>query len=215
MDLSVEAEAFGAPVTFSDHEIPMVSGRHIHDRDSIRGLAVPAVGKARTGEYVKAAAMAAKAVVHKPVFGGMIGPYSLAGRLFDMTEIMMLILIDPDAAHALLKKCASFLIDYACAYKLSGASGIVIAEPAAGLLSADSCMEFSSVYIKQIVDAVQDEKFIVILHNCGNTVPLSTGNAIDRKYGIPFWQCCGYDGYSTANSKKCVGIWQSGSCWNF
>ena len=44
-----------------------------------------------------------------------------------------------------------------------------MAEPAAGLLSNDGCMEFSSKYIKQIVDAVQDELFMVVLHNCGNT----------------------------------------------
>ena len=43
-----------------------------------------------------------------------------------------------------------------------------MAEPAAGLLSNDDCMEYSSVYVKQVVEAVQDENFTVILHNCGN-----------------------------------------------
>ncbi|HVN47942.1 MAG TPA: uroporphyrinogen decarboxylase family protein [Bacteroidota bacterium] len=182
MDLSVEAESFGSPIKFNDGEIPTVSGRLIKSTEEIQSLSVPQVGTARTGEYIRAASVAASRVTTKPVFGGMIGPYSLAGRLFDMTEMMMLILTDPDAAHELLKKCTAFLIDYARAYKLAGAAGIVIAEPAAGLLSADSCMDFSSVYVKQIVDAVQDETFIIILHNCGNTVPLvpsmlTTGSA--------------------------------------
>ena len=35
-------------------------------------------------------------------------------------------------------------------------------------MSNDGCSEFSSKYIKEIVDAVQDDTFIVILHNCGN-----------------------------------------------
>ena len=44
-----------------------------------------------------------------------------------------------------------------------------MAEPAAGLLSNDDCRTFSSQYVKRIVERVQDEHFIVILHNCGNT----------------------------------------------
>lgn len=197
MDLSVEAEAFGSPIKFSDDEIPTVSDRLLQALESIQSLSVPNVGTARTGEYVKAAATAVRRVKNKPVFGGMIGPYSLAGRLFDMTEMMMLILTDPDAAQELLKKCTAFLSDYARAYKQAGADGIVIAEPAAGLLSADTCMDFSSVYVKQIVDAVQDDTFIVILHNCGNTVPLVPsmltteckgfhfGNAVDMMDILP------------------------------
>ena len=44
----------------------------------------------------------------------------------------------------------------------------MISEPAAGLLPNDDCKAFSSVYVKRIVDAVQDDDFAVILHNCGN-----------------------------------------------
>lgn len=46
--------------------------------------------------------------------------------------------------------------------------GVVIAEPAAGLLSGEGCLEFSSNYIQQIVEKVQDDNFMIILHNCGN-----------------------------------------------
>ena len=44
-----------------------------------------------------------------------------------------------------------------------------MAEPAAGLLSDDDCRTFSSQYVRKVVEEVQDESFIVILHNCGNT----------------------------------------------
>ena len=37
-----------------------------------------------------------------------------------------------------------------------------------GLLSNEDCQEYSTVYVRQIVEAVQDENFAVILHNCGN-----------------------------------------------
>ena len=48
MDLSVEAECFGATVSISDDEVPTVKGRLINDMDEAEALAVPAVGDKRT-----------------------------------------------------------------------------------------------------------------------------------------------------------------------
>ena len=70
---------------------------------------------------------------------------------------------------ALLDKCTAFLIDYCKALKATGVAGVVMAEPAAGLLSNEDHQMYATPYIKQIVDAVQDDDFTVILHNCGNT----------------------------------------------
>lgn len=96
--------------------------------------------------------------------------------------------------HTTLEKATQFLLAYIQEYKKIGAHGVVMAEPAAGLLSPDLCGEFSSPYIKKIVDAVQDDEFIVIYHNCGPAVTkmvpqlLETGaaayhfgNAVDMK----------------------------------
>jgi Uroporphyrinogen-III decarboxylase len=197
MDLSVEAEAFGAKVTFNIDEVPSVKGRLIHDLTSIKKLQIPQVGDYRTGEYIKAAAIASERIKSKPVFGGIIGPYSLAGRLYGITEIMTLILSDPENAHQLVTKCYQFLCKYALAYKRKGVNGIIIAEPAAGLLHSEACDEFSSKYINKIVDYVQDDEFMVILHNCGNTEHLVTsmistgsmgyhfGNAVDMLKILP------------------------------
>lgn len=197
MDLSVEAEAFGSPVKFSDNEVPAVSARIVTDEETANSLKVPKVGDGRTMVYLRAAELMAKNIKDRPVFGGEIGPFSLAGRLLDMTEIMVQAMIEPEMVHTVLKKCTSFLVEYAKAFKNVGANGIIIAEPASGLLSPEMCTEFSSKYVKQIVDAVQDESFMVILHNCGNTkalVPslLSTGsmgyhfgNAVDMVDIIP------------------------------
>ena len=102
------------------------------------------------------------------VFGGCIGPYSLAGRLFDMTEIMMAIYTEPETALLLLDKCTRFITQYCRAIKDCGSAGVIIAEPAAGLLSNEDCMQYSSVFVKRIVEEVQDSHFAVILHNCGN-----------------------------------------------
>ena len=197
MDLSVEAEAFGSRIIFSTHEIPTVSKQLINSFSEIDHLVIPATGQGRTGENLKAASLAVQQITDRPVFGGIIGPFSLAGRLIDISEMMTGILIDPDGARSLLDICTSFLKNYARHFKDIGADGIVIAEPAAGLLAPEECHEFSSGYVKMIVDYVQDENFMVILHNCGNTLSLVNsmlttgsagfhfGNAVDLAEILP------------------------------
>ena len=169
MDLTVEAEAFGSTIVFPENEVPSVSGRLLADESAIDSLEIPALNKGRIAQYLKANMLAAKNITDRPVFAGCIGPYSLAGRLYDMSEIMMLIYINPEAAAQLLRKCSDFILRYCMALKATGVAGVIMAEPAAGLLSNEDCQSFSSAYIKTIVDKVQDDNFMVVLHNCGNT----------------------------------------------
>lgn len=183
MDLSVEAEAFGSRIRFQEDEVPAVEGRIVETLEEAEALQVPPVGAARTGIYIDAIRKAKQLIQDRPVFAGVIGPYSLAGRLIDVTEIMYACFDDPDMVHAVLEKTTEFLIRYCLAYKEAGADGVVMAEPLAGLLNASMSEEFSCDYVKRIVDAVQSDDFIVIYHNCGNAVPrmmdeiLSTGSA--------------------------------------
>ena len=171
MDLSLEAECFGAKIVVSDEEVPTVKGRIVNDMDEAEALAVPAVGSGRTQIYLDAIKKASAEITDRPVLAGMIGPFSLAARLLDVTEIMMDCYDDPDMVHLVLEKVTEFLCEYAKAYKAAGANGIVMAEPVAGLLSPSLEEEFGSPYVKKIVDAVQTDDFAVIYHNCGDNVP--------------------------------------------
>lgn len=169
MDLSVEAEAFGSNIRFEAMEVPAVTNIIVHNEDEARTLAVPSVGAGRTGTYVEAIRIAAERITDRPVFAGMIGPFSLSGRLVGVSEAMLYCYDEPEMVHMVLEKATEFLTGYALAYKNAGASGIVMAEPLAGLLSPALARQFSNPYIKRIIDAVQDENFIVIYHNCGES----------------------------------------------
>ena len=171
MDLSVEAECFGATISFSDDEVPTVKGNLINDEAAADALQVPTVGSARSAIYIESIRRAAEIITDRPIFAGIIGPFSLAARLISVSEIMMDCYDEPDMVHTVLDKATDFLIEYAKAYKSSGAHGIIMAEPVAGLLSPTLEAEFSAPYVKKIVDAVQDEEFILIYHNCGDNVP--------------------------------------------
>lgn len=186
MDLSVESEAFGAQIKFAEHETPTVIGQLIPDQSAAEALKIPDIGAGRTSVYLEAARLATSAISNRPVFGCHIGPFSMSGRLCDMNSIFMKLLNDPGTVHVVLEKCTRFLTDYARAYKAAGVQGIVIAEPAAGLISPAHCDEFSSRYVKQIVDAVQDESFMVVLHNCGNTKKLIPSMLSTNAQGFHF-----------------------------
>ncbi len=168
MDLSVEAEAFGSEIKVSDDEVPTVIGAMVTNEAEAEALPVPTVGAGRTGKYIEAIRQACTLITDRPVFAGMIGPFSLAGRLMEVTEALVNCYTEPEMVHTVMKKATAFLIEYAKAYKAVGAAGVVMAEPLTGLLSPTMGEEFSEPYVKEIIDAVQDDSFLVIYHNCGN-----------------------------------------------
>ena len=170
MDLSVEAEAFGAQVRFTADEIPAVIGQLVSDEGEADALEVPSMDAGRVSVFVDAVKMAREKITDKPLLAGMIGPYSLAGRLMDVTEIMYTCYDEPETVHKVLEKATDFLIAYGQAMKDAGADGIMMAEPLAGILSPDMAEEFSMPYVKRIIDALQTDDFALIYHNCGNSV---------------------------------------------
>ena len=170
MDLSIEAEAFGATARYSDEDVPAIVGQLVEDEEGANALAVPAANAGRCGIAPEVIAKLKAKGVKKPVYGGMIGPFSLAGRLMDVTEVMFLMMDEPDMVKIVLEKATEFLISYGRAIKTAGADGLFMAEPLAGVVSPDGLAEFSAPYVKRIVAALQDEKFPVIYHNCGTNV---------------------------------------------
>ncbi len=198
MDLSVEAEAFGAEIVYYGHDVPTVRKGIIDDIFDAESITVPSVKDGRAPICIEGIRQAKKEILDVPVFCGVIGPYSLAGRLFDMTELMMECYDSPDEVKILLSKATEFIIAYIKEFKKSGADGVIMAEPAAGLLSPSLSAEFSVPFVKEIFDAVNDEDFVICYHNCGDAVKdmakdIATlgadiyhfGNAINLKDIIP------------------------------
>jgi uroporphyrinogen decarboxylase len=166
MDLSAEAETFGCEIRMSATEVPTVIGRRVTGRSDLETLPAPKPGDARTAVHLESARLIKKAVV-SPILGCMIGPFSLAGRIFGVSEALEATASDPDIMLALLEKVVAFQIGYATAFRETGISGVLVAEPAAGLLSPAGLGRFSAPFVKRIVEEAQTRDFTVILHNCG------------------------------------------------
>ena len=65
-------------------------------------------GACRTGLYLDAIKKAAGLITDRPVFAGVIGPFSLAARLLDVTEVMIDCYEEPDMVHIVLDKVTQF-----------------------------------------------------------------------------------------------------------
>jgi uroporphyrinogen decarboxylase len=167
MDLSVEGGEFGASIMMTEHEIPSVTGRLVTDEAEIEQLPVPRVGAGRSAVYLEAVRRLAALPGRPPVLAGMIGPFSLAARLFGVGEALAETIERPAMLQALIAKAAAFLTAYAEAFKQAGAAGVIVAEPTAGLISPRAAAEFSSAPLHRLIAAVATGQFEVILHNCG------------------------------------------------
>lgn len=166
MDLSVEAEAFGCSIALSDSEVPTVTGRLVTSLEQADRLSVPHPGEGRTGVYLEAVRLLRRMSGEPFVFAGCIGPFSLAARLVGVSEAMELTITQPELMHAVLAKGTQFLTEYVRAFRDAGAHGVIMAEPAAGLLSPRGLATFSSAYIRRIASAVGGAGFTIVLHNC-------------------------------------------------
>jgi uroporphyrinogen decarboxylase len=170
MDLSAEAEAFGCTLHVADNEIPSVTGRLVTTLAQAKALPMPKPGDRRTAVYLETVRHLKKLPSQPRVMAGCIGPFSLAARLVGVSEALELTIAEPDLMEVVLEKSTAFLTAYAKAFNEAGADGLIMAEPAAGLLSPRGLSTFSSAYVKRIAAAVTGEEFALILHNCAARV---------------------------------------------
>jgi len=165
MDLSVEAELFGCQIRLDEDEIPTVIGRKITSLEAIEGMSIPDPNSGRARVQLQTVENLVK-MTDKPVLGCMIGPFSLAGRLFGFSEVMELSITEPPMLERLLDQVSQFLAQYALAFRSLGAAGVVMAEPAAGLLSPRGLAQYSAKYIKRIGSQANQRHFSILYHNC-------------------------------------------------
>ena len=170
MDLALEASCFGAAVDHSG--VPAVKKPILPEIEDAEKLEIPSEAQIRDkSPYLEAIRLVKEKMAAngdtRPVIAGISGPFSLAGQLRGMTDIMMDCYDEPDLLAALTEKLTVFLSLYAKMLKEAGADGLLIAEPLAGVISPSMAGEFSHPYVKSLIDGVQDESFAVIYHNCG------------------------------------------------
>ncbi|MDO4987689.1 MAG: uroporphyrinogen decarboxylase family protein [Synergistes sp.] len=168
MDLTIDAEAFGAKVLFKDDQIPSLQSHIVETIDDAKALQIPDVHAGRQDLHVEAVKRAQELITDRPIFGGMLGTFSLVCNLYNIQKALKDTKKNPEMIDVLCEKATDFLIQRALEYKSAGANGILLAEPTAGLLPPDYFRRFSTTHVKRLVDAVQDSSFYVVHHDCAN-----------------------------------------------
>jgi uroporphyrinogen decarboxylase len=173
MNLSAEAFDFGAKILQIGNEIPSIEGSLITTLSEAEELVVPN----NFGKYSQVILQTISEIKIKSsdfpnrrIIAGCVGPFSLAARLLGCREALELTLEEPEIVTLVVEKSTQYLIRYIRSMIASGARGLIMAEPTAGLLSPNGLAMFSSPYIKKIAEAVGNKDgFSIILHNCGAT----------------------------------------------
>ncbi len=179
MDLALEASCFGAPVNHDG--VPAVSSVILDSLDDVEALQVPRKDIIKEKSPYLEAIHIVKEEMQKsgdvrPIVAGISGPFSLAGQLRGVTDIMMDCYDDPELLEELLQKATEFLCVYANLLKEAGADMLLLAEPLAGVVSPTMAADFSHPFVKKMIESVQDDSCAVIYHNCGAGVPRMLDN---------------------------------------
>lgn len=169
MDLTVETEALGGRVSWDTDEMPTIHGISVENKEDADLLVIPQIGEGnRLNISIETCAALRQAFPNKILWAYVLGPFSVAGRLMGMTEVSIAVKLELETVHAVLDKANALLKQQINALIDTGVDGVMILEPASGMLREDDANEFSNAYIKDLVSIIKQRGKTPSLHNCGN-----------------------------------------------
>lgn len=173
-DLGVEAEALGARLNYYDHATdilyPTVT-EHPAEKVEDLNLQIP-VNLSKAGRIpmvCEALRLLKKEKGEEIVIGSyVLGPYTLAGQLLDLSHLSKAALKKADLVGRLLDRLAGVLIDIINIYRQAGADYVAVREMGAGpdILSPRIFQSLIMPPLKKIFAGTESPK---ILHICGDT----------------------------------------------
>jgi len=173
-DMGVEAEALGCGINYyedaEDILYPTVSEK-VADKVDEWDLQLPdkPLGEGRIPVVVDAIKELKETVGDEVAVGAwVLGPYTLAGQLFELDDLFKKSFKKPDAVHRALDVLEDFLIDLAALYREAGADYMTVREMGGGgdILSPRMFGSLIQPHLRKIFAALESPK---ILHICGDT----------------------------------------------
>ncbi len=173
-DMGVEAEVLGSKVNYYAHASDILYPTIIeHPAEKVEDLSIQIpTDLARAGRIpvVTGALRFLKQEVGNqiPIGAWVLGPYTLAGQLLDLSQLAKAAFKKRDLVGQLLDQLADVLIKIIKIYREAGADYITVREMGAGpdILSPRLFESLIRPYLKKIFDGIESPK---ILHICGDT----------------------------------------------
>ncbi len=177
-DLCVEAEAIGCVMNpyedVSNLLYPTIKEKVCHSEDEMTTFPIPdnIASRGRVPVVCEAIKLLQKDIGSEVAIGSyVLGPFTLAGQLMDLNDLLKLSFKKPDLVNATLDRLASVIIDVAKAYKAAGVDYITVREMGAptDVLSPKVFKNVVAPHLKKIFDALKAENVPCALHICGKT----------------------------------------------
>ncbi len=201
-DMGVEAEVLGSKVNFYSHREDVLYPtivKHAAEKVTDLDIIIPSdLGNAGRIKLVREAlGMLKKDIGNEVAIGSwVLGPYTLAGQLVDLTDLSKSAFKKPELMKELLGKLSGYLVEVIRLYREAGADYITVREMGAGpdILSPRLFKSLIKPHLERIFAEIDSPK---VLHMCGDT------NAIIELLGD-----CGADAVSVENKNDVVNTRQ-------
>ena len=197
-DMGVEAEVLGSKVNFYSHRTDVVYPTIVeHAAEKVTDLNIQIPQDLKNAGRIplvrEALGMLKEKVGNDVVIGSwVLGPYTLAGQLVDLSDLSKSAIKKPELMDNILRKLADYLIEVIQLYREAGADYVTVREMGAGpdILSPRVFKSLIKPHLERIFAAIASPK---ILHMCGDT------NAIIELLGD-----CGAEALSVENKNDVV-----------
>ena len=165
-----ETSAFGAKVEFIPEGVPKCLEHIVKTIDDVHALRNPDVYKAeRTLDRIKGGELYRKLLKDSvPVFGWIEGPLAEACDLVGVSEMLMMLMMDPDFCHFLLDKCLITAKDFAKAQIDAGCDVIGIGDAICSQIDSNMYDEYVKDRHRELVKYIQSLGAKVKMHICGD-----------------------------------------------
>jgi MtaA/CmuA family methyltransferase len=170
------AEAMGCTMRFPDNDLPQVTEHVVRSPNDLDKVKIPDPHSAARlpirMETVKLVKQKTQGRV--PLFGYVPGPFTLAGQLCGVTQLMIATLRNPQFVHDLTQLATTASVAYARAIVEAGIDVTVAADPSAStsLISPQMFATFAAPALRTVLHAAETAGAVPSLHICGQTTPI-------------------------------------------
>lgn len=196
-DLCVEAEAMGCEINVYAHSedllYPTIKKKLIHNEAEMEITIPPDITeRGRMPLMVEAIGLLKKQLGDQAAVGSyVLGPFTLAGQIMELNDLLKLSFKKPDKIAKLLDQCADVIIQVAKRYESAGVDYLTVREMGAtsDVLSPRIFKSLILPYLKKIFAQISVPS---VLHICGKTndiVPFmvesgATAISVDQKNDV-------------------------------
>lgn len=165
-----ETSAFGAKIEYLPEGVPKCLNYVVKTIDDVHALQNPDVYKAeRTLDRIRGAELYRKLLKGTvPVFGWIEGPLAEACDLVGLSEMLMMLMMDPDFSNFLMDKCMVTAKAFARAQIEAGCDVIGIGDAICSQIDAGLYDEFVKDRHLELVSYIQSLGAKVKMHICGD-----------------------------------------------